>query len=163
MKTSLARLGRDIAGGAAAGSGATAAMSVLMLTWQRSSSGPSLAPAVVTDRALEAVHLRPSSTSLRAAVEAVAHFGFGSGAGAAYGLLSDGLRRVVPAVQRVPAPLRGAVFGLGVWAVSYGAAIPALGLLPPPADDRPGRQGRLVAAHLVYGATLATLRGDDPS
>lgn len=51
----------------------------------------------------------------------------------------------------------GALYGLGVWAVSYAGWIPKLGLMPPPKRDRPGRQGAMVLAHLVYGATLGSM------
>jgi len=40
-----------------------------------------------------------------------------------------------------------------------GAAIPTRNILPPPSADRPGRPWRLVAAHLVYGATLGPTMG----
>ena len=39
----------------------------------------------------------------------------------------------------------------------YGCLLPALRLMPPPADDQPARQPRLVGAHLVYGVVLAQL------
>ena len=60
-------------------------------------------------------------------------------------------------MPRVPGWLVGAVYGLGVWAVSYKGWIPALGILPPPERDRPGRPVIMVAAHVVYGLVLGAL------
>ena len=48
----------------------------------------------------------------------------------------------------------GALFGLAVWAASYKAWIPALGLMPPPAFDRPGRPTVMALAHLLFGGAL---------
>lgn len=143
--------------GAGCGLAATGVMTAWLLGWQRCLGGGRLGPAVVTDRTLRAVRLEPERPAARVAVEGVAHFGFGAGLGATYAALGSPLLRRVPAVAGLPAPLRGAVFALGVWSGTYGAAIPALGLVPPPGRDQPGRQPRLVTAHLVYGATLGAL------
>lgn len=143
--------------GAGCGLAATAAMTTGMLVWQRWLGGGRLGPAVVTDRALRAVRLEPRSGTARATTETVAHFGFGTGLGAVYAALSPVLLRRAPAVERVPGPLRGAVFALGVWTATYGTVIPALRLVPPPGADQPGRQPRLLVAHVVYGASLGAL------
>jgi hypothetical protein len=79
-------------------------------------------------------------------VTGAAHLGFGAAAGALYGAL----------VPRSSVP-RGAAFGLAVWATSYAGWIPALGLLPPPHKDRPGRARTISSAHIVYGAALGAL------
>jgi hypothetical protein len=143
--------------GAGCGLAATGVMTAWLLGWQRCLGGGRLGPAVVTDRTLRAVRLEPERPAARVAVEGVAHFGFGTGLGAAYAALSPLLLKRAPAVAALAAPLRGAVFAVGIWSVTYGAAIPALGLVPPPGRDQPGRQPRLVTAHLVYGATLGAL------
>jgi hypothetical protein len=85
----------------------------------------------------------------------LAHLGFGTAAGAAFGILA----RSVP---RVPSRLLGVVFGLAIWAVSYKGWIPALGILPPPEDDRPGRPAVMIAAHVIYGLVLGSLVGVGP-
>ena len=144
--------------GAGCGVVATTALSALMLGWQRRVGGGRLAPALVTDRALFAVNARPSRPA-RALIQTAAHFAFGTMAGAAYGAVTSALPRVAPLVDRCPPVLRGAGYGLSLWAVSYGAALPTLNILPPPSADQPGRQWRLVAAHLVYGATLGLTMG----
>jgi hypothetical protein len=143
--------------GGTSGLVATGVMSALMLGWQRWTGKGRLAPAVVADRALGAVGFAPSRSDTRKGAEVAAHFTFGAGAGAVYAALTPGLLSSVPRAARVPASVRGALFGLGLWAMSYGVAMPALGVLPPPPQDRAGRQPRLVVAHLVFGATLGTL------
>jgi hypothetical protein len=76
-----------------------------------------------------------------------AHFGFGAATGALFGAL--GGRR----------PAQGIAYGLGVWGVSYLGWVPALSLMAP-ATRHPGRRNALmIAAHVVWGATLAALVG----
>jgi uncharacterized membrane protein YagU involved in acid resistance len=78
-----------------------------------------------------------------------AHFGMGTAAGVAYGLLG----RRLP----LPAPLAGAAFGLAVWAGNYLGLLPALGILRPATDHPPRRTGLMIAAHLVWGASTAVV------
>lgn len=143
-----------VGAGAARGVVATLAMSGVMLGWQSLIGGGRLAPALVSRHAMRRIDVRPSQRVARNAAETLAHFVFGASAGVAYALSSQALLHLLPGARRVPAPVRGGAYGLGVWALSYGVGIPALGLLPPPDHDRPGRQRRLVTAHLIYGATL---------
>lgn len=79
----------------------------------------------------------------------VAHFAYGALAGSAFA-----------AVERhLPGPViaRGASFGLMVWGASYFGLLPTLGILKP-AHEAPLRRNLLmIAAHLVWGAALATL------
>ena len=133
-------------------------MSVLMLGWRQLAGGGRVAPALVTDRALRAVDLEPSGSVGRPAIETAAHFAFGASMGVMHAALTRKLLRAIPAATRLPAPMSGAAYGLGVWAVMYGVSIPGVGLMPPPAEDLPGRQRRLIAAHLLYGATLGVLQ-----
>ena len=76
------------------------------------------------------------------------HFGFGAACGAVYGALSSVLR---------PNPVTGVLTGLAIWKGSYDGWIPALGIMPPPADDETGRQATLVIAHIAYGLALGAL------
>jgi hypothetical protein len=131
-------------------------MSATMLAWQRLAGGGPLAPVVITSRALATVRPTPPSPAARTGTTTGAHFAFGAGAGALYARLTAAVLRL-PAARRVPGPARGALFGFAVWAVSYGAVMPRLGLFPLPAQDRDGRQPRLIAAHLVFGGTLGAL------
>ncbi len=74
---------------------------------------------------------------------AVSHFGYGATAGAAYPALEEKL-------PGTPAA-RGAVLGLGVWAVSYLGWLPAAGVLPSATRWPAGRNFMMIAAHVVWG------------
>jgi hypothetical protein len=41
-----------------------------------------------------------------------------------------------------------------VWGASYAGSIPAVGILPPPDDDRTDRQRTMVIAHWIFGAVV---------
>jgi hypothetical protein len=104
-------------------------------------------PAKITDVAIEAAGAEETPTPARRAATALAHLGFGAGAGAIYAWWSargSGRR----------GPLQGAAFGTLVWLGSYAGWVPALGILPPPHRDRRDRQGSMLLAHWVYGAAL---------
>jgi len=49
----------------------------------------------------------------------------------------------------------GASFGVGVWAASYLGWIPAVGLLAPATRHPRHRSALMLAAHVVWGASLA--------
>jgi uncharacterized membrane protein YagU involved in acid resistance len=75
------------------------------------------------------------------------HFGFGAAAGGIYALLSP----------RVAAPpvVKGALWGLVVWSVSYLGWLPATRILPPATQQSPRRNFLMIAAHLVWGVSAA--------
>lgn len=78
----------------------------------------------------------------------VSHFGYGAVAGVAYTFLA----------QKIPVEnplLKGAMFGLAVWAASYYGLIPGLGLVS--AGTKMTRQRNLMMAvgHLIWGSSLA--------
>ncbi|HZU38004.1 MAG TPA: DUF1440 domain-containing protein, partial [Gemmataceae bacterium] len=78
-----------------------------------------------------------------------AHFGYGASMGAGYGILGRHLR--------LPAAVRGILYGLAVYAVSYHGYLPALRILRPIAQHPPGRRVSLIAAHVVWGLATALL------
>lgn len=86
------------------------------------------------------------SQEMKAAM--AAHFTYGSGNGALYGLLRSG-------AADVPAPLLGALFGVGLWAVGFGGWMPALGIMEPPSEKPLKKLPMPIMAHVVYGATTA--------
>ncbi len=92
--------------------------------------------------------MRPSDAA--GLVAPLAHLWFGALGGVAFGVI----RRFAPGI---PGGILGVLFGLGVYAVSYKGWIPALGILPPPEDDRPGRPAVMIARprRLWAGARLA--------
>ena len=87
--------------------------------------------------------------SQRLELTLAAHVGYGTTVGALYGPLS----------QRVkgPAVVKGMGYGVVVWAVSYLGLLPALGLMRPATQHAPQRNALMIAAHLVWGATLGLL------
>ena len=134
---------------AASGAIATAAMSVVMIAGDRVGLLGEPPPTTVSRAALrEAGVSHPSDAAGR--IAPLAHLWFGAQGGVAFGVI----RRLVPGV---PGGILGALFGLGVYGVSYKGWIPALGILPPPEDDRPGRPTVMIAAHVVYGLVLGWL------
>lgn len=140
---------RAIVRGALAGTAATATMSIAMGLAQRAGLLGRMPPKKITAAALRALGVRPPEPALDAATVA-AHVGFGASVGALYAC----------GRQRLPGPspaLAGAVFGTVVWAVSYQGWVPALGIMPMPRHDRPGRPTSMLVAHWIYGATLGAV------
>jgi hypothetical protein len=131
--------------GTVAGLLATVPMTAVMLAAQRRGWLGEAPPKKITKALLD-----PPTGTKRLAT-AFTHFGFGAAAGAIYGWVR----------ARPPGPARGALegagFGTAVWAASYAGWVPALGILPPPQDDRPDRQATMLVAHWVFGATLGAL------
>lgn len=145
--------GRALRDGAVAGLVATATMSTVMLAARRLGLMGEPPPQRIADAALEAVGQRRSPAWLRKGLAVTGHFGFGAALGTACAL----------AHRRYPAPLapipRGLIVGSIVWFGSYQGWVPALGIMPPARRDRPGRPATMLAAHWVYGATLALCLG----
>jgi hypothetical protein len=77
-----------------------------------------------------------------------AHFTYGSSNGALYGLLRSQM-------DGLPAPLMGAIFGVGLWAVSFEGWMPALGIMEAPTEKSPKKVPMPIMAHILYGATTA--------
>ena len=133
--------------GAAAGAAATGTMSLFMKAARAlgrlDREPPELLTANIEARAGMAV---APELSFDARWKLV-HLAFGASMGAAFGLLRG-------ALPREPASA-GVLFGTGLWAVMYGAALPAARLYPDPSDDWRPRAWTIGLAHLVYGLTLA--------
>ena len=137
--------------GVLAGAAATVPMTVAMaaLRWVFPQEGrrPS-PPRQVTVRmarragADEVVDGEPEQS----AATLVAHFGYGAATGALYG----------PLARRLPGPalLKGAAYGLAVWAASYQGWLPAAGIMPPATRQPPERNVTLILSHLVFGTAL---------
>ena len=146
-------LATTIAGGAAAGVVATAAMSVPMLIAGEMGAMGEQPPKRIVRTVLGLAGNADASEGTQDVAASLAHLAFGAGGGATFALASRALRLPVP-----PA-VQGVVFGLGVWATSYKGWIPVLGALPDADLDRPDRQRTMIAAHVVYGAVLGGLEG----
>ena len=127
---------------------ATAAMSVAMRVAQKAGLLRRPPPGIITERALR---LPPADVQPGTAlVNTLAHLGYG----AALALPFAVMRRALP---RARVPIAGMAYGLAVYAANYELMLPALRLLPPAHDDRPGRVLAMTGAHLVYGGALELL------
>lgn len=135
--------------GSLVGAVATVAMSVVMLASQRAGLMLKQPPERVVERGADAADL-PADESAVDVAASVAHVAFGAAGGLAFGLLR-------PRLPSVPPEPIGLAWGLVIWAVSYFGWVPALRIVPPPTDDRPGRAWTMALAHVVYGLALGGL------
>jgi putative membrane protein len=85
----------------------------------------------------------------RSALSLSAHFGYGALTGALYG----------PLAEKVPlsGAAGGIAYGLFVWAGSYLGLLPATGILAPATEHPARRNALMIAAHVIWGATLGIL------
>jgi hypothetical protein len=139
--------------GALAGCIATGPMTVAMLLMHRFLPGEqryALPPTLITRRLTggKGPFARLGSHENKA-LTYLMHFGFGTTFGAMFALL--------PPQLPLPAPLRGILFALGVWAGSYLGWIPAAQILPPATKHPAARNALMIIAHVVWGAALALL------
>lgn len=138
----------DLALGAACGALATLAMSGLMLVAQRAGLMGVPPPKRVVERAASAAGVT-APEPVEGMAAGVAHLAFGAAGGIGFAMLARPLRWLPP--ESV-----GVTWAMLIWATSYFGWIPALGILPPPPSDRPGRAWSMLAAHLLYGLGLGT-------
>ncbi|NUW29841.1 hypothetical protein HTZ77_00115 [Nonomuraea sp. SMC257] len=134
---------RHLVNGAIGGALATAAMSTVMVAGQRAGLMGDQPPKRIV-RAILPGHPRKPKPG-EGVLATAAHFAFGMGSGALFGVLTRGRGRV---------PL-GVLYGLAIWYGSYAGWVPRLTTLPPAHRDRPGRQAVMAAGHVVYGVALA--------
>ena len=139
--------------GALAGFAATAPMTAAMILMHRRlplHQRYSLPPRRITMNVADVLGMKHEmSQRQRTAATLAAHFGYGSAMGGVY----------AAAEEHLPAPpmLKGVGWGLTVWAGSYLGLLPALDLHPS-ATRHPRRRNLLmIAAHVVWGATLGLL------
>ena len=144
-------LPRTIVEGMAAGVAATVAMSVPMVVAGRIGAMGGQPPEKAAEHALGRVGAGDTSEHEQNVAASLAHLAFGAGAGGVFSLAHRRLGTPGPTV------VQGVAFGLGVWAASYKGWMPALGILPPPEHDRPGRRRTMVLAHVVVGAVLGSI------
>jgi len=142
MKPLFAR----VLNGAIAGVLATGAMSLVMLAGKRLGALGEPPPRRITRRVSAALlgPWRPRDRALDVAALG-AHLGFGASMGLLYGLLPE----------RARSGSGGGAFGLAVWAANYAGWLPGVGLMPKPSRDRVGRPTVMIAAHWVFGRSLA--------
>jgi hypothetical protein len=144
---------KAIIDGGLGGAAGTAAMSAAMLAARRTGLMARLPPVIIAEGALDASGVEGEPPEARNLLATLLHFGFGVGAGAVFGLVHNRLR--LPVWDS----LQGLIFGSLVWLISYKGWVPALGLMPPPERDQPGRPTTMLLSHFVYGAILGLIVG----
>lgn len=139
-------------------------MSAVMLAAQKAGLLGHMPPAKITDHLLAALRIRHRTPApARKALATVNHFAFGGACGALFGLgygiarAKSSSRGMRGGVGRVAPLAAGLAYGTAIWAVSYAGWVPALGIMPKPSRDRPGRPTSMVLAHWLYGTMLAKL------
>jgi uncharacterized membrane protein YagU involved in acid resistance len=145
--------------GAAAGFVATIPMTLTMGALRAMLPREQVRPAPpreVVDQAVDKVVEKTNASIApdhedRTAMTAVAHFAFGTVAGAVYGALID---------RREASSTSGVAYGLAVWALAYGVGLPSLDLHPAAQEDTSDRNQVLIASHVVWGAVLGAMAGD---
>lgn len=150
---------RTIARGIVAGLAATAPMTLAIAAGRAMGLMRTPPPVQITANAVERAGHPPDRRSPAfQAAWLTAHFAYGAGCGAIYALA----RPILPRSDLAA----GLLFGGAVWTVSYMVMMPITRLYPTAADDSRSRQGVMVTAHMVFGATLARLdsrlRAHDP-
>ena len=136
--------------GAAAGFAATVPMTVIMKVLHanlpREEDYP-LPPREIIDETAKRVELQDDlSEEAKTALAFAGHFAYGTATGSIYPLLVSN-----------PNPVSGAVYGLGIWGVSYLGWLPAAGILGSATKHPARRVALMITAHLVWGAALGTV------
>ncbi len=144
---------RDLASGALAGFIATVPMTVAMvlmhrqLPWRQRYSLP---PRRIIDNLAAKTGIRKHRDEQeKRGLTLGAHFGYGTATGVVFGAIAD----------QVPLPrvVSGVAYGLGVWGVSYLGLLPGLGILRPATKAPAERDALMIAAHVVWGASLGAV------
>lgn len=139
-----------IQSGAWAGILATGPMTLAMFELQKNlpaAQKSPLPPATLTHQLTRPIGLSQNlSSSRRADLAMISHFGFGLASGVLYALTEGKLK--------APPILKGSLFGLSVWAVSYAGWIPAIGFRASAFRMPARRNALMIFAHLIWGASL---------
>ena len=92
-----------------------------------------------------------ASEDTHEAATLAAHFGYGAAAGSIYAPFAGS--------TGLPRAAEGALYGVGVWGASYLGLLPGAGLYPAATEESPARNGLMISAHLIWGASLGLLMG----
>ncbi len=115
---------------------------------QANSSEP--APVKAATAIAEPVARRELTQREKKIAGSVMHYGFGTTAGALYGLLAE----AAPAAGAG----RGLLFGTALWLTADEAAVPALGLSPPPTKMPASTHANALISHLAFGFVADLVR-----
>jgi putative membrane protein len=117
------------------------------LPWREREALP---PAKITHNALEDIGVADDLSQEEMTAATIGnHFGYGTATGALYGLITQS--------TSIPPVHAGIAFGLTVWATSYLGWLPALGWHRSAMGEPRPRNAMMIAAHIVYGASLGLL------
>ncbi len=139
--------------GMIAGCVATVPMTLFLLgahrflpRWQRYA----LPPEEVTKELAQRVHLERYLDKPRLlASSLVFHFGYGATMGGLYGPLSE--------LIRLPAFLKGALFGIAIWAASYLGWMPLARISVEAPHEPLQRNLMMIIAHIIWGSVTGIL------
>jgi uncharacterized membrane protein YagU involved in acid resistance len=136
--------------GLIAGLAATLPMTVVMEAGHALLPGHeqySLPPAEILRVVEEKTLDKPLPKPIHSAATIIGHFMYGSMNGGLY----------VATMSRLPGTplLKGSLFGLGLWMVSYLGWLPAVGILQPASKHPARRRALMILAHLVWGSVTA--------
>ena len=135
--------------GAIAGFVGTLPMTLFMLSTQRflpKGQRYDLPPEIITKDITERVHIRQHMNKAQMlAATTASHFGYGTGMGMLYGILA----------RRLPfnSALKGILFSLVIWAVSYQMVLPVIGIKESAQSETTRRNLMMIGAHIVWGAS----------
>lgn len=139
--------------GALAGLAATAPMTLAMEALHRhlpTHEQYPLPPRLITEKVTEEAGIATKLNEVdHKRLTWIAHFSYGAAAGALYAPLAKRMR-LSPVTG-------GALYGLAVWAGSYMGLLPAAGILRPATEHPARRTALMIAAHMVWGATIGAL------
>ena len=155
MNQSIRRLAVDCLSGSLSGAIASLPMAIAMELQKKYMpvyARQSLPPEKITRRITQRLGMikptfQPKKKEL---LTALSHFGYGAVAGMAYPALE---RRI-----KLPGALKGGLYGLFVWAISYRGWLPIAGIWRPKAELNP-RKRMMITSHIVWGACLGALNG----
>lgn len=135
---------------ALAGFFATIPMTLFMLTTQRflpKGQQYALPPELLTSELAQRMHLKFHLKKKQLVVASLAsHFGYGAAVGTLYHPLEKRMH--------LPAPVKGAFFGLLVWLVSYLGLAPMVGFAESGQTEPARRNLMMIAAHVIWGSSL---------
>ncbi len=135
--------------GAIAGFAGTLPMTLFMLITQRflpKGQRYDLPPEIITKDITERVHIKQHMNKAQIlAATTTAHFGYGAGMGMLYGILA----------RRLPfnSALKGILFSIIIWAVSYQVVLPVIGFKESAQGETRQRNLLMIVAHIVWGAS----------
>lgn len=129
---------------------ATGPMTMALIQMQSTLKMPrekALPPAALTTDIL-----KPAQSHLpnarRVDTSLISHFGFSVACALVYSMFDQKIN--------LSPRNKGSLFGLGVWAASYLGWVPALDFRPAAKNVAPKRNIQMIAAHFVWGISLAT-------